>query len=112
MLEEERQAVADACRRLARDGLVTATSGNVSLRRDDRVAVTPTGGVLAEMRAEDVAGASESQPVVLPVTGDVAAGPASPLRVQPGVCVRIMTGAMMPAGRWAGCCHQSACRRC
>lgn len=47
--------MADACRRLARDGLVTATSGNVSLRRDDRVAVTPTGGVLAEMRAEEVA---------------------------------------------------------
>jgi molybdopterin molybdotransferase len=39
-----------------------------------------------------------SVPVVLPVVGDVAAGPASPLRVQPGLCVRIMTGAMMPAG--------------
>lgn len=50
------------------------------------------------VRAADVAGASESRPVVLPVTGDIAAGPASPLRVQPGVCVRIMTGAMMPAG--------------
>ncbi len=50
------------------------------------------------VRAADVAGASEDRPVVLPVTGDVAAGPASPLRVQPGVCVRIMTGAMMPAG--------------
>lgn len=37
-------------------------------------------------------------PVNLPVTGDVAAGPASPLRVQPGLCVRIMTGAVMPAG--------------
>jgi molybdopterin molybdotransferase len=37
-------------------------------------------------------------PVVLPVVGDVAAGPASPLRVQPGLCVRIMTGASMPAG--------------
>ncbi len=37
-------------------------------------------------------------PVTLPVTGDVAAGPASPLRVQPGLCVRIMTGAVMPAG--------------
>ena len=35
---------------------------------------------------------------MLPVVGDVAAGPASPLRVQPGLCVRIMTGAMMPAG--------------
>lgn len=50
------------------------------------------------VRADDVAGASPERPVVLPVTGDVAAGPASPLRVQPGVCVRIMTGAMMPAG--------------
>ena len=50
------------------------------------------------VRAADVAGASDAAPVVLPVTGDVAAGPASPLRVQPGVCVRIMTGAMMPAG--------------
>jgi molybdopterin molybdotransferase len=50
------------------------------------------------VRAADVAGAREDRPVLLPVTGDVAAGPASPLRVQPGVCVRIMTGAMMPAG--------------
>jgi len=40
----------------------------------------------------------ENLPVTLPVTGDVAAGPASPLRVQPGLCVRIMTGAMLPAG--------------
>ena len=50
------------------------------------------------VRRDDLLGASETSPVVLPVTGDVAAGPASPLRVQPGVCVRIMTGAMMPAG--------------
>ena len=50
------------------------------------------------VRVSDVAGAREDRPVVLPVTGDVPAGPASPLRVQPGVCVRIMTGAMVPAG--------------
>ncbi len=50
------------------------------------------------VRRADVLGASAAKPVVLPVTGDVAAGPASPLRVQPGVCVRIMTGAMLPAG--------------
>jgi len=50
------------------------------------------------VRWDDVSGASEHSPAVLPVTGDVAAGPASPLRVQPGLCVRIMTGAMMPAG--------------
>lgn len=55
MLEEEREAVAEACRKLAADGLVAATSGNVSVRRHDRVAVTPTGGVLATMEAGDVA---------------------------------------------------------
>ncbi len=37
-------------------------------------------------------------PVTLPVLGDVAAGPASPLVVQPGLCVRIMTGAALPIG--------------
>ena len=39
-----------------------------------------------------------SVPASLPVVGDVAAGPASALRVQPGLCVRIMTGALLPAG--------------
>jgi molybdopterin molybdotransferase len=50
------------------------------------------------VHAADVAAATADCPVVLPVTGDVAAGPASPLRVAAGSCVRIMTGAMMPAG--------------
>ncbi len=38
------------------------------------------------------------RPVVLPVVGDVAAGSTSPYTVQPGLCVRIMTGAPMPPG--------------
>lgn len=46
------------------------------------------------VRSEDL----HQVPVVLPVMGDIAAGPASALRVQPGLCVRIMTGAMMPVG--------------
>ena len=51
------------------------------------------------VRLADVAdGDRGTTPVVLPVTGDVAAGPASPLRVSAGSCVRIMTGAMVPAG--------------
>ena len=37
-------------------------------------------------------------PAVLPVVGDIAAGPASSLTVQPGLCVRIMTGALLPRG--------------
>ncbi|MGB8652135.1 MAG: gephyrin-like molybdotransferase Glp [Mycobacteriales bacterium] len=37
-------------------------------------------------------------PVVLPVVGDVPAGPVTGLSVQPGLCVRIMTGAPLPPG--------------
>jgi molybdopterin molybdotransferase len=50
------------------------------------------------VRAADVAAASESAPVTLPVVGDIAAGAAGAYNVQPGLCVRIMTGAPMPAG--------------
>jgi molybdopterin molybdotransferase len=50
------------------------------------------------VRAADVAGASESTPVTLHVVGDIAAGSAGAYSVQPGLCVRIMTGAAMPAG--------------
>jgi molybdopterin molybdotransferase len=46
------------------------------------------------VRAADV----QHVPCVLPVVGDVAAGPASPLTVQPGLSVRIMTGACLPPG--------------
>jgi molybdopterin molybdotransferase len=50
------------------------------------------------VRSQDVASATEAAPVVLPVVGDVAAGSTSPYTVQPGLCVRIMTGAPMPPG--------------
>src|SRR6476469_8569698 len=50
------------------------------------------------VRTTDIASASESAPVVLPVVGDVAAGSVTPYTVQPGLCVRIMTGAPIPPG--------------
>jgi molybdopterin molybdotransferase len=50
------------------------------------------------VRFDDVAHASESQPVELPVVGDVAAGSSGPYTVNPGLCVRIMTGAPVPRG--------------
>ena len=50
------------------------------------------------VRSEDVRSASDTQPVVLPVVGDIAAGSSGPYSVQPGLCVRIMTGAPLPAG--------------
>jgi molybdopterin molybdotransferase len=50
------------------------------------------------VRVADVAHASESNPVKLPVVGDIAAGSQSAYSVQPGLSTRIMTGAPIPAG--------------
>jgi L-fuculose-phosphate aldolase len=52
LLAEEREALAAAGRRLTAAGLVTGTSGNLSARRDDLVAVTPTGAALGELTAD------------------------------------------------------------
>ena len=54
MLEREKQRVAAAARRLASEGLVLGSAGNVSERADELVAVTPTGAVLERVAAEDV----------------------------------------------------------
>ena len=49
-----REAVAAAARRLAEEGLLIGTAGNVSVRDGDRIAVTGTGVVLAGCTADDV----------------------------------------------------------
>ncbi|MEN3362215.1 MAG: molybdopterin molybdotransferase [Mycobacteriales bacterium] len=50
------------------------------------------------VRAADTVGASDGAPVVLPVVGDIPAGSRAPRGVSPGISLRIMTGAPMPAG--------------
>lgn len=55
MLERERERVAVAARRLAAEGLVTGTSGNVSARAGELVAVTPTGARLEDVTPEQIA---------------------------------------------------------
>ncbi len=50
------------------------------------------------VRAADVAGATDSDPVTLPVAGEVAAGDTGAYGITPGSCLRIMTGALMPGG--------------
>jgi molybdopterin molybdotransferase len=50
------------------------------------------------VRAVDTRGASSEDPAVLPVVGDVAAGAKSRSGMGPGLAMRIMTGAPMPAG--------------
>jgi L-fuculose-phosphate aldolase len=49
---EQRQALAEASRRLAAGGLVIGTAGNLSIRVDDLVVITPTGANLADLEAE------------------------------------------------------------
>lgn len=49
-----REQVAAAARRLAAEGLLVGTAGNVSARDGDRVAVTGTGVVLGACRPDDV----------------------------------------------------------
>lgn len=50
------------------------------------------------VRGSDVSGASESEPVVLPVAAVVRAGDEAPARLPPGAAIRIMTGAPVPEG--------------
>ena len=50
------------------------------------------------VRLADVSRASEATPVQLPVVGDIAAGSRAAYTVQPGMSVRIMTGAPVPPG--------------
>lgn len=75
MLLDERRAVIDYCRRMVDDGLVVGTSGNVSARHGDLIAVTPTGVPYADLTPElvgvhDLAGAPVDAP--LPPTSELA----------------------------------------
>src|SRR5687768_3077659 len=54
ILEAEREQVAAVSRRLAAEGLVLGTAGNVSARGGEEVAITPTGAVLATLEPEQV----------------------------------------------------------
>lgn len=90
MLEPLREAVAAACRRLAAQGLVAGTSGNVSAREGDRVAITPTGGKLAELSGADVS--------VVSLDGehlDGALAPTSEIALHLGVHRRYDAGAVV-----------------
>lgn len=89
-LSEERAAVADACRRLGAEGLLIGTAGNVSVRAGDRVAITATGAVLAELTADQV--------TVVDLDGKIVAGslqPTSELDLHLGVYRRYGTGAVV-----------------
>ncbi len=50
------------------------------------------------VRVEDVAAATEENPVTLPVVAEVAAGDTGAYALSPGTSIKIMTGAMLPHG--------------
>jgi molybdopterin molybdotransferase len=50
------------------------------------------------VHAADIAAATGQAPVTMPVTDQVPAGDTRAVTVAPGTCVRIMTGALLPAG--------------
>jgi L-fuculose-phosphate aldolase len=89
-LGQERAAVAEACRRLGAEGLLIGTAGNVSVRVADRVAITATGAVLAELTADQV--------TVVDLDANVVAGtlrPTSELDLHLGVYRRYGTSAVV-----------------
>jgi L-fuculose-phosphate aldolase len=89
-LERERADVALACRRLAAEGLLIGTAGNVSMRTNGLVAVTATGAALADLTAAQV--------TVVDLDGTVVAGesaPTSEIDLHLGVYRRFHAGAVV-----------------
>ena len=85
-----REQVAAASRRLAAEGLVLGTAGNVSARAGEHVAITPTGAELASLAAGDV--------TVVALNGAVIAGtlaPTSEVDLHLGVYRRYDAGAVV-----------------
>jgi L-fuculose-phosphate aldolase len=90
MLDREREQVAGACRRLAAEGLVLGTAGNVSARSDQAVAISPTGAALADLTPEQV--------TIVDLEGRVMAGdlePTSELDLHLGIYRRLPAGAVV-----------------
>jgi L-fuculose-phosphate aldolase len=91
VFDRERTEVAEACRSLARDGLVIGTAGNVSARASqEAIAVSPTGAELAQLEAGQV--------TVVDLEGAVVAGdlePTSELDLHLGIYRRYDAGAVV-----------------
>jgi L-fuculose-phosphate aldolase len=91
MFEHERNEVAEACRRLAHEGLVIGTAGNVSATAgEDAIAVSPTGAALAELTPEQVS--------VVDTDGNLIEGdlePTSELGLHLGIYQRYDAGAVV-----------------
>jgi L-fuculose-phosphate aldolase len=90
MLESQREEVAAASRRLAAEGLVLGTAGNISAREGSSVAITPTGAALAELSPAEVTVVDLDGRVL---DGDLA--PTSEIELHLGVYRRYEAGAVV-----------------
>ena len=102
-LDEARRRVLDGIEALPPVSVDLADAAGLALADPIRSALTlppwPNSAMDGfAVRAADVAGAAVDRPVVLRVLGEVPAGRAPDHEVGPGTALRIMTGAMMPAG--------------
>jgi L-fuculose-phosphate aldolase len=82
--------VVAAAHRLSDEGLVVGTAGNLSVRATDTVAITPTGGVLAKLTAEQI--------TIIDLDGRLVDGelaPTSELDLHLGVYGRFDAGAVV-----------------
>ncbi|HUI05172.1 MAG TPA: class II aldolase/adducin family protein, partial [Acidimicrobiales bacterium] len=104
LLADEREAVASASRYLAEKGLVIGTAGNISARRDDLIAVTPTGSDLGDLTAEMI--------TIIDLAGEVVDGefaPTSEVPLHTGIYAATnalaVTHAHAMASTALSCCH-------
>ncbi len=67
MFEEEKQNVIDACKQLQREGSVIGTWGNVSVRCDDKIVLTPSRVAYDDLTVEDM--------VVMSLEGEILESP-------------------------------------
>jgi molybdopterin molybdotransferase len=102
-VEAYQAAILEAITPLAPTSLDLASAEGCVLAEDVTAAVALPSFDNSSMdgyaaRAADVEGAAEDSPVILPVTGEIAAGDVGVYRLAPGAAIRIMTGAQLPAG--------------
>jgi len=103
LLPDEREAVASASRHLAETGLVIGTAGNISARKGDLIAVTPTGADLSSVTAEMITVIDREGAVI---QGDLA--PTSEVPLHTGIYAathaRAVTHAHSMASTALSCC--------
>lgn len=90
MFERQREQVAAASRRLAEEGLLIGTAGNVSAREGDAIAITATGAVLADLDSGQV---TVVDPAGKPLAGELE--PTSEIDLHLGIYEHCDAGAVV-----------------